>query len=600
LSTVRFLLDQPVDAALNMGDQYVERRAQGSSAPLRIGPLLAKPGTFLIEGDVGLGKTTLLKQFYREIQSAHDRKHAYAHPLQDSERSFLRRHVPAVVALQQISADRNLWRLIADACGIELVVSSTSATRDPAAYYESEAFGRYVADALTRLGCVLLLDGLDEVHSDFRDRTAREIHRLLADLGPGARAIISARPRTEVPLPATVVRLRLAEFEDPELSLFKDRWLRGRQSAFTKALKGKPYESAARRPLMAAWLAMIFRADDDLPPRHVEVYSRIARILVRDWDKAKEQEHAALSRDTSLSHGSTALHIERPLPDGWEETDCVRVMSAIAFALAPRRRASFTETDFAAALSAIAIPDHAQRLRPLVRGTDPAALLRFYVNGTGLLVRARHEYAFVHASLYEYFVALWAVELFKAFAQRPMYEPRLSHALTALPAAAAVYVALEAGRGDALLQVAQRVAADGRRDDFYEPFLQRLVLEVERLDYSSPAGARRTAAAALWLVSKTPEQMRAPSMFDDYESVEDFVGHFSSLRQPIRALLAEPGVGHKPGVNGWHVVVLPPDVREAVAGRQATVEGRPYHAFAIPPVIADWIGRDALTSRLRH
>lgn len=226
-----------------------------------------------------------------------------------------------------------------------------------------------------------ILDGLDEIES----ATLKE--RLLAWAGLGSFAgghwILGSRPAAlDAPVPG-FVRLWIDGFSRAQIEDFIERfpWAdkeRGRRLSLVLS-KNPELAALAETPLVLTLITLLCQhhEPDRLPSRRDELYERIARLLMGDWDVAK-----GFQRPRSLAdiQQRTAL-VERA-----------------AFSLYDQRRSSFTRNDFAQTC-----------LRGAPAGSfepgDIEKLTDELITDCLLTPVSISEYKFFHFSVHEYFAA---------------------------------------------------------------------------------------------------------------------------------------------------------------------------------------------------
>ncbi len=280
----------------------------------------------VILGAPGAGKTTLLDYLVMVLTGR------VAHPLLER----LGKPFPLFARLRELGADSERETLIG------LLRASAPLGRIPADFPE-----RW----LTRGGCMVLLDGLDEVLDEVRHQRAVEaIERLVADY-PDNRFVVTCRVagwRNQLPGFST---FEIQELEDDDVRRFTGAWYREvARTARVNLLGADPepeklqeaekeaYEEArvqaedlweqlrsnaslllvARTPLILSLILLLhyFRVAK-LPQGRAALYERCLEVLLENWD-AKEHRlalHERLGLDDKLTVLRTiAFHfLERDL-----------------------------------------------------------------------------------------------------------------------------------------------------------------------------------------------------------------------------------------------------------------------------------------------
>jgi HEAT repeat protein len=365
----------------------------------------------LVLGEPGAGKTTLLRwlaivaaggRFSLQTRLGLDERRL---PLPVSVGRLAELRAPAPTPGFALDA---LAAYFADLIGLDVVRLKT-----------------FLERALSKGECLVLLDGLDEVG---RDREA--VIRWLEDLAfafPKNRFVASSRivgyQRMHLPV---ATEIRLTPFSDLQI----ERYLRGfnhgclaqegdpdagrrvadrETDTLLAAIREIPRLAAvARNPFLLSALALIHRAEGQLPQHRIIFYQMVARTLCETWEDARRL--VAGSSKPQLRYedealpilGELAIAMHRKHPTGAAPRN--EVLRILANALKRRKALSSDEAMESA-----------------------KAFLQKASTDVGLLCeRGRGIWGFLHLTFQEFFVAagLHARESFEREAFKNLFEPR--------------------------------------------------------------------------------------------------------------------------------------------------------------------------------
>jgi HEAT repeat protein len=278
-------------------------------------------------GDPGSGKTTLLK--WLALLSA---------------RGPLATHAALGVALYQLPLLVSVGQL----AELRSTLGEVASVVDVMARYfrernvdQDEAGLREFLDRALRQGrCLVLLDGLDEVHSEAREGVMRWLESFAIQY-PANRFIASARQVGYVGLDLPgATEVTLGPFEDEQVR----RYVHSFQRAYKAWEEGGPDDVTAdrsasellealfanqrlhelsRNPFILSSLALIHRAEGQLPRHRVQAYEIFARTLCETWGQARrivagglEEEQLRYEEEAVPILGRLALEMHRKWPTG--------------------------------------------------------------------------------------------------------------------------------------------------------------------------------------------------------------------------------------------------------------------------------------------
>ncbi|MBN1208604.1 MAG: HEAT repeat domain-containing protein [Myxococcaceae bacterium] len=281
----------------------------------------------IVLGDPGSGKTTLLK--WLALLAA---------------RGPLTTHAVLGTALHLLPLLISVGRL----AELRSTLGEAAAVVDVMARYfrernvdEDEAGVREFLDQMLRQGrCLVLLDGLDEVHSEAREGVMRWLESFAIQY-PANRFIASARQVGYVGLDLPgAAEVTLGPFEDEQVR----RYVHSFQRAYKAWEEGSPDDVTAdrsatqllealfanqrlhelsRNPFILSSLALIHRAEGQLPRHRVQAYEIFARTLCETWGQARrivaggpEEEQLRYEEEAVPILGRLALEMHRKWPTG--------------------------------------------------------------------------------------------------------------------------------------------------------------------------------------------------------------------------------------------------------------------------------------------
>lgn len=276
--------------------------------------------------------------------------------------------------------------------------------------------GDLLASELHRGGCLVLLDGLDEVVSaDDRRKVVERIEDFVRHHGnrPNRFVVTSRRAGyRSAPLGDPFEHYIVQDMDKAQIRRFLERWCRAVEAAETPELSQEAREVVAKReidavyraikdspgvrllasnPLLLRTLALIHRTGAQLPQKRVELYKLAADILARTWRTAQGIPESVLVEDKYLTRllGKLAYWMHENKPTGIAtQREVYRVLGQ-EYA---RIRGMEWDDDN---------PDIESEVHKFLRAVR---------EHTGLFVeRAPERYGFMHLTFEEYYVARYLV-----------------------------------------------------------------------------------------------------------------------------------------------------------------------------------------------
>jgi hypothetical protein len=333
---------QILDLLRTAGVSIAERRVRCDA--MTIADKIAR---IIFVGPLGIGKTTLLKQ----LCAATIRNYGAS----DEPR------LPVFCSLG-VARDQSMLRTE------EVVVAASKVTLPGVEAYPSSEID-------------WVLDGFDEIESPvLRDRIVSWITSEAAQV---SRCVLGSRPTAlNVPIPG-LPRFSIEPFSSAEVEEYVRRfpWAdRSRAERLLAVLAGNAeLAGLAQTPLIITLITLLCQhhEPDLLPNRRDELYERISRLLMGDWDVAKGYQ-----RNHSL--------------DDFQKR--MALVERTAFVLYEKRKSSFTRHEFCqACLSGVPIAHFPPNV--------VEQLLGEIITDCLLTPASSEEYRFFHFSIHEYLAA---------------------------------------------------------------------------------------------------------------------------------------------------------------------------------------------------
>ncbi len=451
--------------------QQVTRRLGVGGKELDELDVLLEPSHMAVLGDLGAGKTTTLRRLARTVALE-----SSARP--DDDWKF----VVVVVCRDQRWDKVGLYDVLGRAVGItgrlyEDLDNPDSRIRD-------------VLDA----GCLLLIDGLDEVAPRHRADLERDITQLGRHLQT-SKIIVSCRSADyATPLPGFETA-EIRPLDPNQIKRFVENLLReGEAAAFYDELVGHPAAELSNRPLFLTYLATIYKRRGTIPDRPTDVYEAIVRLVIQEWD-----EQRGVRRVSKWA----AFGVD----------DKRRFLADLAYELTRQEAFRFEERLLVDVYEALAdrydLPKAQARM-----------VARELESHTGLLAQVGDYYEFSHLALQEYLAADAMVRA-PASARAGWWET--------FPAVAAVTVAMSSDPNRWLHDLTVPMPAN--LDDIrpVQAFLDRLGQESPRFTRSEHLGDTLLRLVTRGHVSDPAAVARLGKIRAVRDSIADALGTYTNL-----------------------------------------------------------------------
>ena len=281
LATGEDLQDKAVTLALDT----IPRKFRGTavtSAKISDLSLLSDRENYLLLGDPGSGKTTTIKRLARQV--------LLGTPVSDSDPW----QYPVVVRLKTTRTDRSIFQVIAESLGIayeeRTYAAKGGAPEHPIRVAElfvgTERLDHFVPKMLDATGAVVLIDGLDEVPLGDRQALEQSIANLALRMAK-SKVILSSRSGDHLAYLDTFQEREICPLEAPQIEEIASRWLDD-PGAFLTPVAASPFYDLASRPLFLCQLIVFYRNTGYLPDQPKDVYRKIIRLLLEEWDQRRQ------------------------------------------------------------------------------------------------------------------------------------------------------------------------------------------------------------------------------------------------------------------------------------------------------------------------
>ncbi len=437
-NTVNVSFEQPI----NLTDVYVEldayqieqvetdtssrglREEAGKSLPVYKILENSKQKKIILLGEAGSGKTTFVNYLGFTISAT------LAGRLENQ-------NIPPVLR------NKFLFRsLLRDVASNKLnAINTGSASIIWNALYDdiAEKLGKIVAEKLfthlqskiIRDGCVMLLDGLDEVPQAQKNRKIiiDSINDFVNQLPTDKTIVlITARPyvykNPEWRFP-NFTTYYIKKFDSGKIDAFIDKWYRIFQKLMglsdnttnlkLKSLKETIKTSQAltdlsQRPILLTLIVTLHSSWGKLPEDRADLYEEAIRLLISRWQLARETDDVIQSAD-----GDTIFKL------GVKIDKLREVVDKLAYQVHYKQKNRLVDPDTPSDIDEV---DLIMSMRPLLGDVPPDKIIDYLKDRAGLIVeRGINIYAFPHRSFQEYLAACYLVN-------HPEFLEKISQLLT--------------------------------------------------------------------------------------------------------------------------------------------------------------------------
>ncbi|WP_338302839.1 NACHT domain-containing protein [Erythrobacter sp. Dej080120_24] len=496
--------------------------------------LLSMSENFLILGDPGCGKTTLLKRITRSIITKG--------PKSDDDKI----DAPIVVLARDLHQENSLVHKLASIFGVSFrdfdkssydeelskiksIDKRNTRLRELKNSWESSSFidaQNLIYPLIRARNFAILIDGIDEIDSNYRSSFERNLSDFL-NACPNIKLLATCRAGDWNSSTISINLLAIEALSADEIREIVDLWADD-PVAFLKEIQKVPYQDVLDRPLFLTLLIIIFNQGLELPDCPKDVYERITWLLIDRWDRQRD-----LSRKTQFS--------------GFLSEKKLRFISHIAFSLIFENKEKRFKIQ---SLEELYLKISKMYRLPSGGFQD---VLSEVESHTGIIVESGFEhYEFCHLTVQEFLAAKHLVGIPK--------KQSFEHYLNISPATLAVATSLSANPSEFLAQVLAEVASHARRRirsnpeailSTLIPYLRRLELELPELATNNDLAISLVSIfSVLTFIYPTPKR----SEISEIESAISKLASHTQSSNSLALLLRRPGVLEPTRNRGQYLV----------------------------------------------
>ncbi|MCK4831069.1 NACHT domain-containing protein [bacterium] len=271
-------------------DLYTQSRrfqiAMDPATKIKENDILSTPHHILLLGEPGSGKTTTFKRLALFMLREE--------PVDEND--ILQ--FPMVIRLRELLEGQNLFQEIANLFGLvaeprEIIIYLDERDEQGRPYKKeikrtefrigTGRIENVVPKFLNDGHVLLLLDGLDELRSSFREKITQEITQLSRSLTT-SKIVVSCRSGDYTRQMDGFTVLEICPLSRSQILAIKDKWLGPDDTDFMRRLKDLPFFDVANRPLLLTQLLFLYKRYGYFPEQPIQIYAKLINLLLEEWD----------------------------------------------------------------------------------------------------------------------------------------------------------------------------------------------------------------------------------------------------------------------------------------------------------------------------
>lgn len=400
----------------------------------------------VILGSPGAGKTTTLKYLCNLSLSETDKsKKKFSCPI------VLRLRDYNSIGKKDYHSKGFLCMMLMEYLGIKIHIP-----KDISDYEESYIKSKFKVETykfIDDLNFLILIDGFDELQNNsLKKLLIDEINDIAISLD-NAKFILTSRTGDFHYSFRNTKIYEICALSEPQIEEFINKWMQNNRKAkvLLKQIGNSPYADAAMRPLTLAHLCAIFERYKKIPDKPIDMYVKIIRLLLEEWDLQRNIDRKSLYSNFTVDRK-------------------IKFLTSLAFLLTTTHSATtFERNQLNSCYQELCVkfdlpPNHVKRVVDELESHN------------GLFIQAGYDsFEFAHKSLQEFLTAKYISGL--------PFIPNDSKMLLSIPNELAIAVALSSMPSLYFSNLIMK-KLDKRCNDvnFISPFIARLELEKPDFD----------------------------------------------------------------------------------------------------------------------
>lgn len=238
-------------------------------------------GHSIILGDPGAGKSTSLKFIAQKAILGDIQNYNF----------------PILIHLRELNEDESLFNRLQSILGLTLTITSKHKDFDnnsfPSSFPENsphikQLYYRILITYLDSLGCLVLIDGLDELSEKKFKETLEELKVLVENLH-SSKIVFTCRSGAYNFYIEGCTSFEIQSLKESQIIEFAARWFGNQNDTlnFIKQLSEISFRDNASRPLALAQLCTLYDKYKKLPEKPKLIYKRLLKLYLEEWDSER-------------------------------------------------------------------------------------------------------------------------------------------------------------------------------------------------------------------------------------------------------------------------------------------------------------------------